>query len=166
MELPQSEREVQGTVHAINLSRGGVPKRAVEDVEVLHTGLVGDRQANRQYHGGPDRAVCLLGLDVIEALRARGHPIAPGTVGENLTLAGVDWSRLQLGSRLHFDGGLELEVTSWAVPCKQIAGSFHDGNSTRLHVDRHPGQARAYTRVLKIGRLSVGTSFRVRDPQV
>lgn len=153
-----------GTLHALSVSDGGVPKRATPSAEVTVLGVAGDRQAHPKFHGGPERAVCLLGLDVIEALRDEGHPIAPGTAGENMTLSGFPWSAVTVGTRLLFDGGVELEVSSWAVPCKQIAGSFQDGDSSRLHVDEHPGRARAYTRVLRPGVVREGDRVRVVPP--
>ena len=76
-------------VHQVSLSDGGVPKRAVPAAQVTVEGLTGDRQRNRKIHGGPDRAVCLYSLDVIEALRAEGHTIGPGSAGDNLTIAGA-----------------------------------------------------------------------------
>lgn len=80
-----------GSVHAVNVSSGGVPKRRVLSAVVGREGLEGDRQADRRHHGGPERAVTLFSLDLIRALQAEGHPIAPGSIGENLTLEGVRW---------------------------------------------------------------------------
>lgn len=66
-----------GRVAQINVSPGGVPKLPVASAQVTAQGLVGDRQKNLKYHGGPDRALCLWSLEVIETLLAEGHPIAP-----------------------------------------------------------------------------------------
>src|SRR5207237_1988771 len=93
--------EMTGRIVSINISGGGVPKRAVEEADVRSLGIVGDVQRNRQYHGGPDRALCLYSMDWIDALRAEGHPIAPGTTGENVTVHGVDWALLVPGIGLH-----------------------------------------------------------------
>jgi MOSC domain-containing protein YiiM len=49
--------------------------RAVIDIN----GIVGDDQAAKKYHGGPDRALVLYSLEIIEALQAEGHPISPGS---------------------------------------------------------------------------------------
>lgn len=89
-----------GRVHQINVSPGGVPKLPVPEAEVMLQGLAGDRQRNRRIHGGPRRALCLYSLEVIDLLRAEGHPIAPGTAGENITISGVDWSDLRPGARI------------------------------------------------------------------
>jgi MOSC domain-containing protein YiiM len=92
-----------GKVVSINRSSGGVPKQPVPECRVTESGLQGDRQRDLRFHGGPDRAVCLYPLESILALQREGHPIAPGTIGENLTVSGLDWSlmvpdvRLQVG---------------------------------------------------------------------
>lgn len=151
----------RGTIHSIQVSDGGVPKTSVTAAEVGPGGLAGDRQEHLQYHGGPERAVCLLGLDVIERLVAEGHPITPGSTGENLTLAGVSWADLAVGRRLLFEDGVELTVTQPAVPCPTIAGSFRSGDFQRMSAESHPGESRLYARVLRGGRLRLGEAFTV-----
>ncbi|HEX7766743.1 MAG TPA: MOSC domain-containing protein, partial [Nitrospira sp.] len=74
-------------IHQISVSDGGVPKKPVLEARVSLQGVEGDRQRNLKVHGGPDRAVCLYSLDVIERLQQAGHSIEPGFSGENLTLA-------------------------------------------------------------------------------
>ena len=87
-------------LHSINISNGGVPKRPQLACHVGFDGLEGDRQRDLRYHGGPDRAVCLYSLELIEALRAEGHDIEPGAIGENLTVKGVDWTLMKPGATL------------------------------------------------------------------
>jgi MOSC domain-containing protein YiiM len=151
---------MQGRVHAINVSDGGVPKRPRESVVVRRLGLEGDRQEDLEHHGGPERAVSLFGLEVIEALRAEGHPISPGSTGENLTIAGLDWAALKPGDRLAI-GDVELQVASYAPPCNNINASFSDARSVRISQKVHPGWSRLYTRVLKEGTVRVGDAVRV-----
>ena len=126
-------------VHQVSLSDGGVPKRAVPAAQVSVEGLTGDRQRNRKFHGGPDRAVCLYSLEIIEALRAEGHSIGPGSAGENLTIAGLDWARLKPGDRLNIGADLQLEVMSYTTPCRVNGQWFKDGNSARMAQEAHPG---------------------------
>jgi MOSC domain-containing protein YiiM len=153
---------MEARVHSINVSDGGVPKLARESVLVRNTGLEGDRQRDLEYHGGPDRAVSLYSLELIEALRKEGHPIAPGTIGENLTLAGLDWTALRPGMRLQI-GEVSIELTSHAAPCRNIAESFSDGMFKRVAEKAHPGWSRFYARVLKEGTLRVGDRVRVGE---
>jgi MOSC domain-containing protein YiiM len=150
----------QGKLHAINVSDGGVPKLQRASCAVRRLGLEGDRQQDLEHHGGPERAVSLFSLEVIEALRAEGHPIAPGSTGENLTLSGLDWSGLTPGARLAI-GEVELQIASYAAPCNNINASFSDSRSVRVSQKVHPGWSRLYARVLKEGTLHVGDRVRV-----
>jgi len=145
----------------ISISPGGVPKRAVARGQVGESGLSGDRQRDLEHHGGPERAVCLWSLEIIAALRAEGHPVAPGSCGENLTLAGLDWSRLVPGARLSLGEDVLLEITSYCSPCRNIAASFSDGDFTRISQKRYPGMSRLYARVLAGGPLAAGDGVRV-----
>lgn len=65
-----------GKIQSIQVSQGGVPKNYVFVVTVMGDRIEGDDQANKKYHGGPDRAVCLFSQERIDALRAEGHPIS------------------------------------------------------------------------------------------
>lgn len=153
-----------GRLESIQISDGGVPKRPViHPVQVTSTGLEGDRQRDLRYHGGPDRAVCLLAQEIIDALRSEGHPIVRGTTGENLTISGLDWSLVRTGARLSV-GEIELEITRPANPCKNLIGSFRDGDFSRLSAKLHPGSARMYARVLKPGLIQAGDRVTLADP--
>jgi MOSC domain-containing protein YiiM len=142
-----------GRIVQVNVSHGGVPKLPVASARVTRDGIAGDRQEDRHYHGGPDRAVCCFSIEVIERLRTEGHPIFPGSTGENLTLAGLDWRAAKPGARLRFAGGVELEITNDAPPCHTIRASFVGGGYERLSEKRHPGDSRWYCRVLVEGEV-------------
>jgi MOSC domain-containing protein YiiM len=100
--------------------------------------------------------VSLYGHERIVALQAAGHPIAPGTTGENLTIAGLDWSALAVGDCFRIGDDVCIVITSYAVPCKNIAGSFCDGNFSRLSQKLHPGWSRLYARVVREGLVRPG----------
>lgn len=152
---------LRGTVHSLNVSDGGVPKLPRHSATARTTGIEGDRQRNLRVHGGPDRAVCLYSLDLIQALQSEGHPIAPGTIGENLTIAGLPWTAMTPGVRLDV-GGASLELTGYADPCRNILDSFLNGQILRVSARRHPGWSRVYARVLKEGTITVGDSVTLR----
>jgi len=153
---PSPEAPGPGRLVSIQISNGGVPKlEAPGRVEVTSAGLTGDRQRDRRFHGGPDRAVCLFAQEQIDELRSSGHPIDRGTTGENLTVSGLDWTRLVPGVRLRV-GEVTLEITKPAHPCKNIAGSFADGDFSRLSAKIHPGRGRLYARVLIPGFIRNG----------
>jgi len=142
-------------VASINVSDGGVPKHPLAECRIVTLGLRGDRQRDREHHGGPERAVVVFSLERIAALQAEGHPIAPGTIGENLTLEGLDWSRVVPGTRLDV-GEARLELTRFAAPCEKVGGSFTGNEFTRVSEKVHPGWSRVCARVLAEGVVRVG----------
>ncbi|MEW6688210.1 MAG: MOSC domain-containing protein [Pseudomonadota bacterium] len=150
----------EGMLHSINVSDGGVPKIPRHEAGVRRDGVDGDRQRDLENHGGLLRAVSLYSAELIEALRAEGHPIAPGTIGENLTLSGLEWAKLRPGVRLDI-GEISVELTGYAAPCQNIAGSFRDGRVVRVSQKVNPGWSRFYARVLKEGTLRVGDRVHV-----
>ena len=140
---------------SINLSPGGVPKAPAPEATITASGLEGDGHHDGRHHGGPDRAVTLYSADRIVALQAEGHPIAPGTTGENLTVSGLDWTRVVPGTRLEI-GEVRLEVTKYTTPCATIAASLLGGEIARIAQKVHPGWSRVCARVLAPGRIRVG----------
>jgi MOSC domain-containing protein YiiM len=145
-----------GTVVSINVSRGGVPKRRVSGANVSRLGLEGDGQDDIKHHGGPDRAVCVYSLERIQSLQSEGHPIDVGTVGENITVEGIDWDLVVPGVRLQVGDEVVLEIDSFTDPCKTIKGSFIDGKFVRISQKLHPGWSRLYARVLSEGQIHFG----------
>lgn len=142
-------------VHQINTSHGGVPKLPVETAVVDETGIVGDIQADQVHHGRPDQALCLFSLEVIERLQAEGHPIGPGSAGENITVSGMDWNLVVPGKRMTV-GPVLIEITDYTTPCSKNAQWFKEGRFNRMHVNKHPGESRVYARVVQGGEITTG----------
>jgi MOSC domain-containing protein YiiM len=147
----------QGRIFQISASNGGVPKRPLRQAEVHELGLTADKQNNTKFHGGPERAVCLYSLERILALQAEGHPIFPGSVGENVTISGLDWAAVVPGARLRL-GDVVLEITSYTTPCHKITESFADLDSQRISQKKYPGWSRVYSRVVQPGSFRIGDS--------
>jgi MOSC domain-containing protein YiiM len=150
-----------GRVYQINVSRGGVPKLPIAQAQVTTLGITGDYQRDQQNHGGPDRALCLYTLEQIQRLQSEGHPITPGSAGENITLVGISLFELTPGTLLALGDEVEIEMTSFAAPCNNIADSFNDGDFTHISEKLHPGQSRIYARVLRTGYIVTGDSARI-----
>jgi len=154
---------MDGRIFQLNCSSGGVPKLAVREAFLTPTGLEGDRQRDLRIHGGPERALCLFALERILELQHEGHPIFPGSVGENVTVVGLDWQRVEPGARLSLGDEALVEVTRYTSPCKTIAGSFVGRDFKRISQEDHPGHSRVYARVIQTGRLAVGQLVRLLD---
>ncbi len=143
-------------LHQISVSNGGLPKLRIPKARVTKEGVEGDRHRNAELHGGPDRAVCIFALEVIEALRKEGHSIVPGAAGENFTVAGLDWKHIEPGTKLSVGIEVKLEVLSYTAPCSQNTCWFADGDFSRLSQKIHPGRSRVYARVLTEGIVRQG----------
>ena len=147
-----------GRIESINVSGGGVPKVFRPEAWISRNGMYGDNQANRKLHGGPERAVCIYSLELIQALQAEGHPVRVGTTGENLTVSGLDWEAVVPGTVWRAGDAL-LEVASYTAPCKTIRDSFVDKRYKRISQKVNPGWSRVYARVLEEGRVRAGDGF-------
>jgi MOSC domain-containing protein YiiM len=140
---------------SINTSSGGVPKRPRHEARLTFGGLEGDRQRDLRHHGGPDRAVCLYSFERLRELQHEGHDVSIGTLGENLTISGLDWRLCTPGTRIHV-GDATLRLTSFAVPCRNLSAYFDGGQVGRVSQKLHPGWSRAYARVEREGQLHLG----------
>lgn len=145
-----------GAVSGLFTSGGGVPKLPVASIEVRSDGVVGDRQKTRRHHGRPWQALCLWSEESVRRLAAEGHPIEPGSAGENISVSGLDWATARPGTRMRLGPEVVAELSVFALPCRQNAHWFLDGDFMRMHHDRQPGISRIYASVLQGGRVTVG----------
>lgn len=156
--------EQVGRVVQVSVSSGGVPKLPVEGAWVSRLGVDGDAHRENTVHGGPHRAVCLFALEAIERLQAEGHPVEPGSVGENLTTTGIEWSTLPVGTRARVGDELLLEIASSTTPCETQRPNFRDGRFSRINIDLHPSDSRMYARVLEEGHVRPGDMISLLPP--
>jgi len=139
---------------------GGVPKHPVESLVVHANGCQGDKQNDTRHHGGPNKAVCLMELRILHRLQDAGHPIGPGTTGENLLIDGLEDGVLDVGVKLQI-GQVAMTITGDAPPCKTIQASFQEGRFKALsHRDRF-GQTRWYASVQDGGTIRIGDTVSV-----
>jgi MOSC domain-containing protein YiiM/GNAT superfamily N-acetyltransferase len=153
-----------GRVVQVNVSAGGVPKLPVERAWVGRLGVEGDAHREATVHGGPHRAVCLFAMEAIERLQSEGHPIEPGSAGENLTTSGIEWSLLPVGTRARVGDQVEIELASSTTPCATQKGNFIGGRFSRMSIELHPSDSRMYARVLREGEVRTGDPITVLPP--
>jgi hypothetical protein len=154
-----------GSVVGLFSGDGGVPKHPIDAARVDRAGVVGDVQASRVHHGRPWQALCIYSADVVDALRSEGHPIRPGSAGENVSVAGIDWSLLRAGLIVEL-GEVRCRLSAAATPCSKNNQWFADDSSSRIAHDLHPGWSRWYVSVLDGGIIRAGDRVVVRadDP--
>lgn len=109
-----------GTVIQLNISHGGVPKLPVPEARITAAGVAGDAWAHPNIHGGPRQALLLIASEVIEGLAARGYPVYPGALGENITMRGVDPRQMRAGQRWRIGPEVVGELTKIRMPCSTI----------------------------------------------
>jgi MOSC domain-containing protein YiiM len=103
-------------------------------------------------------------MEEIDVLRAEGHSIGPGAIGENVTVEGLDWSAVVPGTHVLLGPTVLVEVTRYTSPCFKIKGVFKDGEFARVSQKRHPGSSRVYARVLVEGTVRQDDPVRLLDP--
>ncbi len=162
--MESSTNQPIGRVVQVNVSKGGVPKLPIPVGRVKWLGLEGDAHREDTVHGGPHRAVCLMGVEALERLQSEGHPIEPGSSGENLTTTGIDWSLLPVGTRARIGADVELEVSDSTTPCATQIGNFRDGNFNRMNIVLHPSDSRMYARVVTEGEVRPGDPIVLTPP--
>ncbi len=150
-----------GKIAQINVSGGGVPKLPVLEARVTELGVEGDKHNDLRFHGGPERALCLFPMERIHDLQAEGHAIAPGAIGENITVEGIDWNTVVPGVRLSLGDEVLVEVTRYTTPCFKIQAVFKDRDYARVSQKANPGDSRVYARVLRPGAIRAGDPIRL-----
>lgn len=92
-------------------------------VEVGLLGLAGDEQADLSVHGGPEKAVYAYAAAHYAAW-SQDYPehadrFRPGSLGENLTIEGLDESDICVGD-VHLIGDVRLQVCQPRQPCFKL----------------------------------------------
>jgi MOSC domain-containing protein YiiM len=145
-----------------------IGKRAVAGARAVGTlGIEGDEQADLTVHGGPAKAVYAYPSEHYpfwQTVRAQAgvapwdEPLAPGALGENLTVAGVVESQLFIGDVLQFPG-CALAVSGPRFPCFKFNAAMGFAHAGKLMVQS--AWCGWYLAVREPGTLSGGDSFTV-----
>jgi len=110
---------MQGAIVQVNISPGGLPKRAIAEGWITPLGIEGDLHAHPGIHGGPMKAILIVASEVVDALAASGYPLFYGALGENLTTRGIDIRRIRIGDQFRV-GGAQIEITQPRGPCSAL----------------------------------------------
>jgi MOSC domain-containing protein YiiM len=139
-----------------------IGKRPVSGrVTTAGVNLTGDDQADRSVHGGPDRALYAYAAEDLDWWSAQlGRPVPPGSMGENLTTAGVDVTGAVVGERWQV-GTLTVEVTAPRVPCFKLGIRMGDARFPQRFA--RAGRPGAYLRIVVHGDVAAGDPIVVAD---
>ncbi len=138
--------------------RSAIAKTAVDGpVRVEPLGLVGDAQADLSVHGGVDMAVYGYAARHYALWRAEypqhAQGFAPGGVGENLAIDGIDETDICVGD-VHAIGSAKLQVCQPRQPCSKFALKFRDRKLPKAMVAN--GRSGWYYRVAVPGQIRAG----------
>jgi MOSC domain-containing protein YiiM len=119
--------------------------------------LAGDDQADRRVHGGETKAVYAYAAEDYSWWEGElGARLAPGTFGDNLTLAGVDLRALVVGERWRA-GTAVLRVSEPRFPCFKLGVRLGDA----AFVDRFAAARRfgSYFAIERAGMVGAGDTL-------
>ena len=153
------------TIVSINVSKlGGVPKLPVKTAVVRFEGVEGDLNRFRmeRKNGDPGRAVSIFSMERILQLQEEGHPIDIGTAGENFTIEGIDWPKMEVGMMIRF-GSTLIRLSEPCAPCSKIGGSFMENEFSRIDQNKRRGWSRWSASVIEEGAVSVGDAVYLED---
>lgn|GEM_PF-554688 len=130
---------------------------AAVPVEIGPLGLQGDVIIDTENHGGLDQAVYIYFSEDYAWWSAElGQELAPGTFGENLTVAGLQSAQIWIGDRFE-TSGVTLEVTYPRIPCVTLAARMGEPTFVkRFRAAERPG---VYCRVLRPGPVQAGDAL-------
>jgi MOSC domain-containing protein YiiM len=145
-----------------------IRKRPVDSPRAVGPlGIEGDEQADLSVHGGPGKAVCAYPSEHYpfwQTVRAQAGvapwdaPLAPGALGENLTVAGVVESQVFIGDVLRFPG-CALAVSEPRFPCFKLDAAMGFEHAGKLMVQST--WCGWYLAVREPGTIAAGDSFTI-----
>jgi MOSC domain-containing protein YiiM len=128
--------------------------------KVTPVGLLGDAQADRKHHGGPDKALHHYPrehyADWRSELPAKSDLFVAGGVGENISTQGLTEDTVCLGDIYRLGGAL-VQVSQGRKPCWKLNVRFGVEDMARRVQDS--GRTGWYYRVLEEGEVAAGEAI-------
>lgn len=116
-------------------------------------GIEGDTKSR-----GGRRQLNVMFAPMVEQLRDEGFFTAPGQLGEQLVIAGLDTAMLPVGARLQIGADAVIEVTMPREPCSRFA--HVQGQPKELGI----GRIGVMARVVRSGDIAIGDPVHLEVP--
>ena len=144
------------------LSATGIFKYPVERVDVDTLGIVGDVQADKRVHGGPQKALHQFSLASYQKI-IQQYPLLhlkawPGSIGENISAAQMHEDSVCIGD-LYAVGSCVLQVSAPRIPCWKIDAKFKQPGLSQFIAKHH--LSGWYYRVIEEGVMQMGDSLKL-----
>lgn len=144
--------------------RTGIFKYAVQNVSIRAEGLAGDHQADRRYHGGPNKAVHQYAARSYELIgQAFPHledKLTAGAMGENLSASCMDDENVFIGD-IYRVGTALLQVSEPRRPCWKINAKFSAPELSQFV--ESTAITGWYYRVIETGEASIGDAVSLHE---
>ena len=145
-------REVEWAGRTVRTAIWKVPTEGRIPLE--HDNLVGDAQADRRVHGGPDKAVYAYASEDYRWWEERlGAHLDAGTFGENLTTEGIELAHAVIGE-VWAIRTTKLQVAQTRQPCFKLGIRMGDAGFVQ-EFDR-ARRFGVYLRIAAAGEIAVG----------
>lgn len=138
--------------------RSAIVKESVEGrVALGMENVAGDIQANRQYHGGPEKAACAYCVEHYPVWNEEmALPLPYGAFGENLSVEGLTEEQVCIGDVFTI-GTAVIQISQPRIPCAKVDNrwnrpGFHDRMTER-------GWTGYYLRVRQTGEIAAGDAI-------
>ena len=121
--------------------------------------LIGDDQADREAHGGFDKAIYAYAKEDLDWWEKQiGKKLEFGVFGENLTTEGIEVNDALIGERWAV-GGATLEVSEPRIPCWRLGVRMEDNTFPKKFTKAlRPGP---YLRLIEEGEIGAKDEIRV-----
>ena len=130
----------------------------------LHLGKLGfenDDSADKRFHGGEDKAVCVYSFDHYEFWeKETANKLSPGAFGENLTVSELDEKVVCLGD-IYSLGEAKLQVSLPREPCHKLNKIFNKKDMACKF--QKTGFTGFYFRVLSVGLVQPKTTLKLLE---
>ena len=132
---------------------GIIKQRLSGSARILSHGIDGDAQADRRVHGGPEKALHQFAAehfaDLQAAFPAAAAALLPGSIGENLSTAGMTETNSCIGDVFRLGTAL-IQLSQPRRPCWKIDRRYgEDGIAQHIELAGCTGW---YFRVLEVGQ--------------
>ncbi|EIJ83071.1 MOSC domain protein [Bacillus methanolicus MGA3] len=131
--------------------KSGIGKTEIQEVLLTKEGFIGDGVANPEFHGGPERAVCLYPFEHYEKWEKEfSATLKMPAFGENITVSGMCENEVYIGDIYKLEEAV-IQVSQGRIPCSTI--SKHNGIEQLMKRVVETGFTGYFFRVLKEGML-------------
>ncbi len=152
--------KVQATSHC---GQSAIHKREADGLLTLgQLGLEGDEQAEKRFHGGPDRALCQYPREHysfwLNAYPELDDLFMPSAFGENISTQNMTEENVFIGDIFAW-GDARIQVTQPRSPCYKLNGLTDIENFAQ--VMQETGRCGWLYRIIKTGTVSADTPIQL-----